>query len=119
MPTQIKNDRQVTAADTISTAPATPSPQVQDLMVQLARQGLNTSLRSLQVWADLARQLGPQVLGGSAGGTRVFLACDYDLFKKLFAAQREVVDELVAAQGEIVQRFLDIDATVGQGLAHR
>jgi hypothetical protein len=35
------------------------SERIQDLMAQLARQGLNTSLRALQVWADLARQLGP------------------------------------------------------------
>lgn len=48
-------------------------------MVQLARQKLGISLRSLQVWADLARQLSPTALGFPAGAT-------YDLFRKLLAA---------------------------------
>lgn len=85
-----------------------PSEGIQDLMVQLARQGLNTSLRALQVWADLSRQLGPQVLGCSTGATRVFLAGDYDLFRKLLAAQCETVDELVDSHRELSQRYLDL-----------
>jgi kynureninase len=88
--------------------PKSSSERIKDLMVQLARQGLNTSLRALQVWADLARQLGPQVLGCSTDGTRVFLAGDYNLFSKLLAAQRDTVDELVINYRELSQRYLDL-----------
>ena len=84
------------------------SERIQDLMTQLARQGLNTSLRALQVWADLARQLGPQVLGSSTDATRVFLASDYDLFSKLLAAQRDTVEELDINYRELSQRYLDL-----------
>ena len=83
-----------------------PSERIQDLMAELTRQGLNTSLRSLQVWAELARQVGPQVLGCSTDGTRVFLAGDHELFSKLLAAQREIIDELVVAHRELSQRYL-------------
>jgi hypothetical protein len=83
-----------------------PSGRIQDLMAELTRQGLNTSLRSLQVWAELARQVGPQVLGCSPDGTRVFVAGDHEFFGKLLAAQREIVDELVAAHHELSQRYL-------------
>lgn len=99
MPNQTRNGHQVAGTDT------TAEP-VQDLMVQLARQGLNASLRSLQVWTDLARQLGPKVLGTPAGATRVFLASDYDQFKKLLAVENEIVDELVATQRELAERDL-------------
>lgn len=83
-----------------------PSERIQDLMAELTRQGLNTSLRSLQVWAELARQVGPQVLGCSTDGTRVFLVDDHELFSKLLATQREIVDELIAAHRELSQRYL-------------
>jgi hypothetical protein len=82
-----------------------PAERIQDLMAQLARQGLDTSLRSLQVWAELARQLGPRVLGCSTDGTRVFQPGDYELFSKLLAAQRETVDELVVHYRELSQRY--------------
>lgn len=107
MPIQIKDDQQVAdahnAADPTTqraqdSDAADPTTQrVSDLMVQLVRQGQDTSLRSLQVWADLARQLGHTALGSSA----------YDLFEKLHAAQREVVDELVDAQRQFAQRCLE------------
>lgn len=83
-----------------------PSERIQELMAELTRQGLNTSLRLLQVWAELARQVGPEVLGCSTDGTRVFLAGDHELFGKLLAAQREIVNELVAAHRELSQRYL-------------
>jgi hypothetical protein len=86
--------------------------RVQDLMGQVVRQGVNISLRSLQVWADLARQLGLTALGSSATAT-------YDLIEKLLAAQREIVDELVAAQRQFAQGCLDTTATGGEGLASR
>jgi hypothetical protein len=48
-------------------SPAAPRTHpVQDLMVQLARQGVDISLRSLQLWADLARPCGLTALGSSA-----------------------------------------------------
>ncbi len=84
-------------------------------MVQLVRDGQDVSLRSLQVWADLARQLGHTGLGSAAGATMVSLG--YDLFEKVLAAQREVVDELVATQRRLTQRCLD--STAGDGRARR
>lgn len=111
--TQLPDDQQV--ADAHETTDPTTA-QMQNLMAQLVRQGQDTSLRSLQVWADLARQLGATTqVCTPAAATRVCLA--YDLLEKLHAGQREVVDELVATQRQLAQRCLD--ATVGDGLTHR
>ncbi len=109
MPTQTKNGQQVVAAvDTttaqVRTATGTATQQA-DLMIQLVRQGLDISLRSVQVWADLARQLDPTTLRSPANPTTVSLA--YDLFEKLLAAQRQVVDELVATQRQLTLQFFD------------
>ena len=94
---------------------ADPSAQrVQDSMVQLVRQGQDTSLRSLQVWADLARTLDPTALSSPAGVTMASL---HDPFEKLLEAQRQVVEELVATQRQLAQRFFDTTATDGDGLA--
>jgi hypothetical protein len=76
--------------------------RAQDSMVQLVRQGLDTSLKSVQVWADLARQVGPTALGSPADATMVSRA--YDPFEVLLAAQREVVGELVATQRQLTQQ---------------
>ncbi|MDQ2791262.1 MAG: hypothetical protein DLM60_23385 [Pseudonocardiales bacterium] len=102
MPTQIKHGHDVDGADTTTQ-------QVHDLMIELVRQGQNTSLRSLQVWADLARQLGPTAMRPRSSATMVSLA--YDLFEKLLATQRQVVDELVITQRQLVQRYVDTTAT--------
>lgn len=83
---------------------------MQDSLVQLMRQGVDISLRSLQVWAELTRQLGPTALGYPTGAT-------YELLEKLVAAQREVVDELVATQRHFAQGFLETTAIFGDGLA--
>ncbi|MGH3838228.1 MAG: hypothetical protein ACRDSF_21415, partial [Pseudonocardiaceae bacterium] len=116
MPTHIKTDRRVTdardgrgpylvhdAADPTTEqahVPADPSThRAQDSMAQLVRQGLDTSLKSVQVWADLARQVGPTALGSPAGATMASRA--YDPFEMLLAAQREVVGELVATQRQL------------------
>jgi hypothetical protein len=126
VPTHIKASQQITdargdrsrllvhdAADTTTEQPSgaadPPLLRVQDLMVQLVRQGVDISLRSLQLWADLARPFGPTALGSSATAA-------YDLFEKLLAAQREVVDELVAAQRQFAQGLLHASPTVGDGL---
>lgn len=123
MPTQIEVSQQATddrglprvrdAADTTTEQPSGADPtiqRVQDLMVQLARQGVDISLRSLQVWADLTRHVGLTALGSFATAT-------YDLFEKLLAAQREVIDELVATQRQFAQGLLDTTPTVGDGLS--
>lgn len=78
-------------------------------MVQLVRQGVDISLRSLQLWADLARPFGPTALGSSATAA-------YDLLEKLLAAPREVVDELAAAQRQFAQGLLHASPTLGDGL---
>jgi hypothetical protein len=79
----------------------------QDSMVQLVRQGQDASLRSLQVWADLARKFGPTDPpgGNSSDVTMVDLA--YDPFEKLLEAQRQVADELVATQRQLAQYLFD------------
>jgi hypothetical protein len=86
-------------------------------MAQLVRQGQDTSLRSLQVWADLARKLDPTAPSLPAGATIVALA--YDPFEKLLEAQRQVVAELVATQSQLVRQLFDTTATVGGGSVPR
>ncbi|MGH3867557.1 MAG: hypothetical protein ACRDQ4_15730 [Pseudonocardiaceae bacterium] len=95
----------------------TSTQQVRDSMAQLVRQGQDTSLRSLQVWADLARKLGPTASSLPAGTTIIALA--HDPFERLLEAQRQVVDELVATQRQLVKRLFDITATVGGNPARR
>ncbi|MGH3685044.1 MAG: hypothetical protein ACRDRU_07710 [Pseudonocardiaceae bacterium] len=84
------------------------SQPVQESMVQLVRQGQDASLRSLQVWADLARKLDPTAQNNSTGATMVDLA--YDPFEKLLEAQRQVADELVATQRQLAQHLFDTGA---------
>ena len=132
MPTHIKTDRWVTdardergpylvhdAADpTTEQAHAladTTTQRAQDSMAQLVRQGLDTSLKSVQVWADLARQVGPTALGSPTSATMVSRA--YDPFEVLLAAQREVVGELVATQRQLTQQVFG--TTVGDDRAPR
>lgn len=73
--------------------------RLQDPRARLARQGVDLSLRSLQVWADLARQRGLTARGYCTRAT-------YDLFEKLLMAQRQVINELVAAQRQLAQESL-------------
>jgi hypothetical protein len=89
------------------------SQRVQDSMAQLVRQGQDTSLRSLQVWADLARKLSHTESRSPTDATICALA--RDPFEKLLEAQRQVVDELVATQRQLVKQLFDATATVGGG----
>ena len=101
MSTRIKDSQPVTdacgdqgsrpvhaAVDTTTEQPSSAGDstllRLQDLRVQLVRQGVDLSLRSLQVWADLGRQRGVPALDSSASAL-------YDVFEKLLATQREVV----------------------------
>ncbi|MGH3778814.1 MAG: hypothetical protein ACRDRR_24270 [Pseudonocardiaceae bacterium] len=125
MPTHIKTDRWVTdapdergpypvhdAADPTTeqaqAAADTTTQRAQDSMVQLVRQGLDTSLKSVQVWADLARQVGPGTVDSPAGATIASHA--FDPFELLLAAQREVVGELVATQRQLTQQVFHSSA---------
>jgi hypothetical protein len=110
MPTQLKDGQQAAAADTTT-------PAVEDLMIQLVRHGQDASLRSLQVWADLARQLRSTALHSPARAAMVLLA--YDLFEKLLVAQRRVVDELVTTQRQLAHQLLDITTIVGDDPVRR
>jgi hypothetical protein len=83
--------------------------RAQELMVALVRQGQDASLRSLQVWAELARTLGPHPRT-PVDATVAYLA--YDLFAKVLVAQRQVVDQLVATQRQLAQQLLNT-TTVG------
>lgn len=78
------------------------SERAQELMVALVRQGQDASLRSLQVWAELARKVGPHPRSSPADATVAALA--YDPFKALLTAQRQVVDQLVATQRDLAQQ---------------
>src|ERR687893_1126048 len=115
MLTHIKDDQRVTDVGDdrgprpVHDAAGPITQRAQDSMAQLVRQGLDTSLKSVQVWADLARQLGPTALGSPASATMVSRA--YDPFEVLLAAQREVVGELVATQRQLTQQVFG--ATVG------
>jgi hypothetical protein len=117
MSTQTKDGQLVTTAEQVHVGADTTTQPAQDLIDQLVRQGLDISLKSLQVWADLTRQLGPTALRSPVGAAMVFLA--YDLFEKVLMAQRQVVDELVATQRQFAQHFLKNTATVGGDLARR
>ncbi len=85
-------------------------------MVQLVRHGQDTSLRSLHVWADLARKLGPTELS-STPGVAAIVSLAHDPFEKLLEAQRQVVDELVDAQRRLSQQHVLTTATIGDRLA--
>ncbi len=98
MPTQLKDGHQFAGPDTTTQG-------AQELMIELVRHGQDISLRSLQVWADLARQLGTPALRSPA--RRVMVGLAYDLFEKLLTAQREVVDELVDTQRRLAQQSFD------------
>jgi hypothetical protein len=89
--------------------------RVHDSMIQLVRQGLDTSLKSVQVWADLARQVGSTALTSPASATMASRA--HDPFELLLAAQREVVGELVATQRHITRQVFGTSA--GNDLAPR
>jgi hypothetical protein len=122
MSTQIKDHRRVVGArDDQDPRPVhaivdTTTERAQDSMVQLVRQGQDASLRSLQVWADLARKLGSHAQSFPAGATVASFV--YDPFEKLLLAQRQVVDELVATQRQLAQQLF-ATATVGDALASR
>jgi hypothetical protein len=93
------------------------SPPAQDSMAQLVRQGQDASLRSLQVWADLARKFGSTALSNPTDATIASLA--YDPFEKLLEAQRQVADELVATQRHLTQQMVDSTATLGGNVTAR
>ena len=85
--------------------------RARDSMAQLVRQGQDTSLRSLQVWADLARRFDSTAASSPTGSTMFSLA--HDPFEKLLEAQRQVVDELVATQRELARQLVDATAAFG------
>ena len=61
---------------------------------------------------DLARQLSSTALRSPARAMMISVA--HDLFEKVLRAQRQVVDELVATQRQLVQQFLTtITAIIG------
>jgi len=118
MSTQITDNRWgIDARDDIITGQtriaADPITQrAQDSMTQLVRQGQDTSLRSLQVWADLARRFGTTEANSSAGSMMFSFA--HDPFEKLLEAQRQIVDELVATQRELTRHIVDASAAFGE-----
>lgn len=78
---------------------------LQGSMTLLVRQGQDTSLRSLQMRADLARKLGPRALSSPVAAGIASHA--YDPLEKLLEAQRQVVDELVTTQRQLARQLLD------------
>jgi hypothetical protein len=120
MATQIKDGQQIAsvhdATDMTTHDSDAITQQMHELTVHLVRQGQDLSLRSLQVWADLARQIGP-TRGSAASAAMVSLT--YDLFEKMLAAHREVVDGLVATQRRLAHRCVEITATLGDDQTRR
>ena len=102
MPTPITTNRSITPSQSLPDLP------YQDPIAGLVRRGQDGSLRALQVWADLARQL--QLFPGQGGtGTGLHhFAADLvtERFERLLVAQREVVAELVATQRHLTQQVL-------------
>lgn len=95
---------------------ADPTAQrAQDSMAQLVRKGQDTSLRSLQVWADLARKFDATAPSRAAG----MFSLAHDPFEKLLVAQRQIVDELVATQRELAQQLVDATAAFDDNPVHR
>ncbi|MGH3671952.1 MAG: hypothetical protein ACRDSH_15180 [Pseudonocardiaceae bacterium] len=95
-----------------SNAEATPY-RAQDSLNQLVRQGQDASLKSLQVWADLARKRD----AGFAASTPM-APFAYDRFMQLLAAQRQIADELVATQHQLMRQPLP-PTTPGDSLVSR
>jgi hypothetical protein len=91
--------------------------RAQDPMAQLVRMGQDASLRSLQVWADLARKFGTTTPDSAVGATMCSLA--HDPFEKLLVAQRQIVDELVATQRQFTQQIVEATAAVDDHPAGR
>jgi hypothetical protein len=91
--------------------------RAQDSISQLVRQGQDTSLRSLQVWADLARKFGATA-SSPAAGTTMFSLVGHS-FEKLLVAQRQIVDELVATQRELARQLVDAAGTSGDNPVRR
>ncbi len=108
MLTHIKDDQRVTDVGDdrgprpVHDAAGPITQRAHDSMTQLVRQGLDTSLRSVQVWADLARQVDFTALTSA-----------YGPFEQLLATQREVVGDLVATQRQLAQQVFDTSATAG------
>lgn len=116
MPPQIAVDRRIGGVREdrdprpVRAASDTTTQQAQDSMVQLVRQGQDASLRSLQVWAELARKLGPHP---QTPADAAVASLAYDPLAKLLVAQRQVVDQLVATQHQLAEQLFDTTATVG------
>ncbi|MGH4000344.1 MAG: hypothetical protein ACRDTJ_23115, partial [Pseudonocardiaceae bacterium] len=115
MTTHIKDERQITdlrdgrGSRPLRNAVKPTTQPAQDSMGDLVRQGLDTSLRSVQVWSDLARQVNLSGLGAAAGATMAALA--HEPFEELLVAQREIVGELVATQRQLTQQVFYTTAT--------
>ena len=107
MSTQITGDRW---ANDARIAADVTAQHAQDSMAQLARKGQDAALRSLQVWADLARNFGTTAPSSAAEATMFSLA--HDPFEKLLVAQRQIVDELVATQREFTHQVVEASAAV-------
>lgn len=96
-----------------SSAEVTPY-HAQDSLNQLVRQGQDASLKSLQVWADLARKRD----AGHAASTPI-APFAYDRFTQLLAALREIADELVATQHQLTQQPISPNTASGESLVRR
>lgn len=123
MTTHIKDERRIIdLRDDRGSQPhhdaANPTIQpARDSMVELVRQGLDASLRSVQVWSDLARQVNPRAPGCVESAKMASLA--HDPFEELLAAQREIVGELVATQRQLTQQVFYPTATVSDDATAR
>lgn len=76
-------------------------------LVEFVRQGQDTSLKSVQLWAEIARLCNPIEQPDPA--VSALVDSSYDLFETLLAAQRQFVDQLLKAQRQFAEQLFAVD----------
>lgn len=79
-----------------------PTSPARESLIRLIRQGLDTSLRSVQVWAELSRALNAPPASPTHPAVINYVQ---QPIEALLAAQRHVVDQLVTTQQHLAQRL--------------
>jgi hypothetical protein len=80
----------------------TPTGPAREQLVQLMRQGLGTSLRSVQVWAELTRALDATP---TSPANQAVITHAHRPIETLLAAQRQVIDQLATTQQHLARHL--------------
>ncbi len=78
---------------------------MQGSVIDAVRRGQGSSLHALQAWADLSRLV---TRSADASDARVLVTGAHDMFETLLAAQRQLVDDLIAAQRAFAVQLFDV-----------